>query len=369
MTESALDRIAALAVEEKAAPAAAVGVALRDASGGFRTGIGGAGVPLPARDAVFDLASVTKPFVAAAAARLSRHGKLDLSAPLAAYVPELAETPTGPVPLLLLLAHRAGLEAHRALFAPLREGRPFVRAAALRTAAAARRADAAGPAPSDGFPPLYSDLGYVLAGVAVERAAGRPLDEVVDEQVTGPLRLDARSARLWLRAVPDFMKRVLPTESVTFRGPLRGAVHDENAWALSGHGLAGHAGLFGTAAAVVGFGAAVLDALAGRSEHWLRASDVVPLVERRPLGSLRAGFDGKSGPSSAAGERASAETFGHLGFTGTSLWCDPTAERVTVLLTNRVHPSRDNLRIRGVRPRIHDALHAWDEGLSLGDQP
>jgi CubicO group peptidase (beta-lactamase class C family) len=215
---------------------------------------------------------------------------------------------------------------------------------------------------------LYSDLGYVLAGVALERAAGRALDDVVEQEVTGPLGLDARSARLWLRLERDFMKRVLPTESVTFRGAIRGAVHDENAWALSGHGHSGHAGLFGTAQAVAGFGVAVLDALAGRGDGWLRASDIAPLLEKRPPGSLRAGFDGKSGPSSAAGDRASSETFGHLGFTGTSLWCDPTAERVTVLLTNRVCPTRENVRIRAVRPRIHDALHAWDEGLSLSDQ-
>lgn len=368
MTQGSLDRIAALAVEEKAAPTAAVGVSYRVPGGGHGVFAGSAGHELPAAELVFDLASVTKPFTATAAARLARRGVLDLEAPLATYVPELADTPTGPLPVILLLAHRAGLESHRPLFAPLREARPFVRALALRTAAEARRVDAPGVPPATGFAPLYSDLGYVLAGVALERAAGKPLDDVVAEEVTTPLRLDARSARQWLRATPDFMKRVLPTESVTFRGPIRGAVHDENAWALSGHGLSGHAGLFGTVTAVVGFGVAVLDALSGRSDAWLATSDLTPLVAPRPLGSLRAGFDGKSGPSSAAGERASAETFGHLGFTGTSLWCDPVAERVTVLLTNRVYPTRDNVRIRAVRPRIHDALHAWDEGLSLRDQ-
>jgi serine-type D-Ala-D-Ala carboxypeptidase len=368
MLRSPLDRIAALALEEKAAPAAAVGVAYRQPAGAFGVAIGHAGRGGSAATAVFDLASVTKPFIATAAARLARRGALDLEAPLADYLRELADTPAGPVPLVLLLAHRAGLEAHRPLFAPLREARAFVRARALRTAAEARRTDAPGAPPSQGFAPLYSDLGYVLVGAALERAEGTPLDEIVEAEVARPLGLDARSARLWLRSTPDFLQRVLPTESVTFRGPIRGAVHDENAWALSGHGLSGHAGLFGTVSAVVGFGLAVLDALAGRTDSWLRASDVAPLVARRPLGSLRAGFDGKSEPSSAAGERASPETFGHLGFTGTSLWCDPSAERVTVLLTNRVHPTRDNQRIRVVRPRIHDALHAWDEGLSLSDQ-
>jgi CubicO group peptidase (beta-lactamase class C family) len=152
---------------------------------------------------------------------------------------------------------------------------------------------------------------------------------------------------------------------------VHGAVHDENAWALAGHGLAGQAGLFGTAEAVARLGCAVVDAAAGRSS-WLDARAIEPLVASRPGGSLRAGFDGKSGPASAAGRLASPETYGHLGFTGTSLWCDPVSERVTVLLSNRVCPSRDNVKIRALRPRVHDALFAWEPegggGLVSGDQ-
>jgi CubicO group peptidase (beta-lactamase class C family) len=136
-------------------------------------------------------------------------------------------------------------------------------------------------------------------------------------------------------------------------------VHDENAWALAGHGLAGQAGLFGVAESVARFGAAMLDALAGRRLDWLTPPEVLPLVRRRPGGSLRAGFDGKSGTLSAAGELSSSEVFGHLGFTGTSLWCDPVAETVTVLLSNRVCPTRENQKIREIRPGVHDALFRY----------
>ncbi|HVR20901.1 MAG TPA: serine hydrolase, partial [Polyangiaceae bacterium] len=276
------------------------------------------------------------------------------------YLPELSDTPSARVPVIALLAHRAGLEAHRPLFSPLVAGKPVERPRFLAEAAAARREACSGDIPRDGFPPLYSDLGYLLVGAALERATNTPLDTLVEREVSAPLGLDARSARIWLKTSSDFAERVLPTETVAFRGgEVRGVTHDENAWAWAGHGIAGHAGLFGTAEAVARFGAAVLDALAGRLDSFLTASEIAPHVAERPGGSLRAGFDGKSGATSAAGTIASHSTFGHLGFTGTSLWCDPTTERVTVLLSNRVCPTRDNLAIRALRPEVHDLLFSY----------
>jgi CubicO group peptidase (beta-lactamase class C family) len=343
-------------VQSGAAPSAAVATATRR-EGTFEVRSGVAGAPrLPAP--IFDLASVTKPFVAVTAARLMRQGLFEAKNPLGQLLPELADTPSGGLPFLAFLAHRAGLEAHRPLFAPLVEGRPVERDAFLAEAATARRSDCRNGVPLDGFAPVYSDLGYLLVGAALERASGAKLDEIVDREVCRPLGLEARSARLFRSEARDFDERVQPTETIAFRGgEIRGVTHDENAWAFAGHGLAGHAGLFGTAEAVARFGAAVLDAVAGRLDGFLTASEIGPLVATRSGGSLRAGFDGKSGPSSAAGTLASDETFGHLGFTGTSLWCDPVAERVTVLLSNRVCPTRDNLGIRAIRPEIQDLLY------------
>jgi CubicO group peptidase (beta-lactamase class C family) len=139
-------------------------------------------------------------------------------------------------------------------------------------------------------------------------------------------------------------------------------VHDENAWALSGDGVSGHAGLFGTALGVLGLGEAVLDVLSDRRPDFLTQGELVPLVRPRPGGTLRAGFDGKSDVGSSAGSRFGPNSIGHLGFTGTSLWIDPDRQLVGVLLTNRVHPSRASDAIRTARPLAYDAIAAWAEG-------
>lgn len=352
------------------APAATAAVCERS-SGTWRAWVGARGRIAPRcpaePDTVFDLASVTKPFIAVTLALLSQRGVLRLETELGEVLPELSGTDSARATLELLLAHRAGLEPHRKVYLPLLEQRTFSRREALLLAADGRRAECAGDIPREGFPPVYSDLGYLLVGAAISRATGAALDEVVRRELCEPNGLEVDSARGHRARDASFVARVAPTETMPFRGgEIRGAVHDENAWAFSGHGLSGQAGLFGTALAVARFGTLVLDCLAGRGP--LDPALARRLVEPRPGGpsgwpgnSLRAGFDGKSGPGSAAGSRASDATFGHLGFTGTSLWCDPRAEIVTVLLTNRVCPSRENAAIRLARPRVHDALTALGE--------
>ena len=277
------------------------------------------------------------------------------------FVEEARGTHAGPLPAELFLAHRAGLEAHGKLWLPLLEGRLVDRSEALRTAATWRRSDLE-PTASPPFSPVYSDLGYMLAGEALARATGAPADEVVDEFIASAL--DARpilgSARLLeARGVP-LRDIAAPTEIVPWRDDglaVRGRVHDENAWALSPDGVQGHAGLFGTALAVLRFGIAVADALGGRASALApKHGDLRWMVEPRPGGSLRAGFDGKSREGSSAGTVLGPRTFGHLGFTGTSVWIDPDADVVVTLLTNRVHPSRDNVKIRAARPLAHDEL-------------
>jgi CubicO group peptidase (beta-lactamase class C family) len=206
---------------------------------------------------------------------------------------------------------------------------------------------------------VYSDLGYLLAGAMASRAAGTPLATVVEREVAGPLGLDVAPASTWRARRPDFLQRVAPTETVPWRGgEIVGCVHDENAWILSGLELSGHAGLFGTAESVLRFGAAILDALAGRRPGWLTPDEANELVVTRAGGTLRAGFDGRASEGSSAGSRFGSRSFGHLGFTGTSLWCDPDADIVAVILTNRVSPSRENVGIRSARPLLNDALFA-----------
>lgn len=355
-----LDELArASIVEAGVAPAAALGFAVRDGAT-WRLALGCAGrVGTGSADptTLFDYASVTKPFIAVAYARLLEAGRLDEHATLGDHVEECRGTSSAHLSLDLLLSHRGGLEGHVALYAPLVGRRALSRADALRRAASARRHGGEAPTPDGGFPPIYSDLGYLLAGEALSRSAGVPLDALVRTLVGKPLGLEVGSARQW-HAATGFLPRVAATEHVRFRGGLlRGVVHDENAWAFGGHGLCGQAGLFGAVADLLTFGAALLDAHAGREAGFLSRASVQRLVAERPGGSLRLGFDGKSGAASAAGTRAGPRTFGHLGFTGTSLWCDPDADIVSVLLTNRVCPTRENIRIRSARPGVHDALH------------
>lgn len=344
-------------IDAAVAPAAAAGYVGASVS----AEVGAAG-SLPegrvSADTLFDLASVSKPVVACTLLRLVGRGELELAAPLGLLLPEARGTRSEQVPLELFLAHRAGLDAHRSLFAPLFNGRAIDRAEALGIAADARRRDCQDPVPDEGFAPLYSDLGYLLVGAVLERVAGQPLDALVEREINAPLGLSLGSARQQLERRPGFAREVAPTEVVRARGGLvRGIVHDENSWALAGHGASGHAGLFGSVVDVLGFGAALLAALAGRSD-WLGREALWMMVKPRPGGSLRAGFDGKSpGPgASSAGALSGPETFGHLGFTGTSLWCDPGAGVASVLLTNRVHPTRENPSIRVARPLVHDAL-------------
>ncbi len=325
------DAIAAEIRSSAVAPDAACGFAARGADG-WKGAVGGQ------TDALFDLASVTKAIFATAVARSG----VDRNQRLGMLLEVARGTPAEDAPLELLLAHRAGFPAHLPLFAPLVDGARVEVDAALRAACESR----SGTMPA---PPLYSDVGYLLAGQAVARDH---VDAFIDAHVIAPLGLSADLGSV--RMLGDVRARAVPTEHVAWRGgEIRGHVHDENAWALAGDGACGHAGLFGTIGAVLRFGAFVLDHL----------NDLDWLVRERDGGTLRAGFDGKSPNGSSAGTVLGARAFGHLGFTGTSLWMDPDARVVVALLTNRVcpfpgsaAPGRDNVRIRDARPRVHDAL-------------
>ncbi len=333
----------------------------------------GAGAPPTTIHTVFDLASLTKPLTALTLARLESRGILareeSLGAVLGQAIPEIMGSASAEVPLDLLLAHRAGLVAHNPFYEGLLRGeRPQV-ADVLLAAANFRRAGCSGRPPQDGFPPIYSDLGYLLVGAAMEARTGESLDGLMAREVVSALDLapeDALGSVRQLRACGVVDERIAPTEVVAWRGGLvRGVVHDENAWLVAGEGTAGHAGVFGSARAVVALGQLLLDVLGGRSA-WLRPNELASLIRPRPGGSLAAGFDRRSQEpfvTAASGAHFGAQTFGHLGFTGTSIWIDPEAELTAVLLTNRVCPTRDHRAIRGARPIAYDAMH---QALTLG---
>jgi serine-type D-Ala-D-Ala carboxypeptidase len=312
-------------------------------------------------DSFFDLASITKSFCAVACI----HAGLPLTTPVAEVLPGLSQSPVARTPLLWLLSHRAGLVDHVPLFLPFLEderatARPrtglLPRAEARVTVAERLRSDRGEPDPVFGFAPIYSDLGYFLAGEMLASYTETPdAGAAIRAVLLEPLGLaDALGTARDLR-LDERLPRVVPTEFVPWRGGVvHGRVHDENAFVLEGSGGAGHAGLFGTARALAAFGQLLVEAAGDRGP--LAHRDFQELLAVRPGGTLRAGFDGKSVEGSSAGRQAGPNAFGHLGFTGTSLWIDPDLGVATVFLTNRVSPTRASTHIRQARPIVHDLL-------------
>ena len=332
------------------------------------------------RDHLFDVASLTKLFVASAVARLADRGALDLDAPARDYLPEL-EREGALVTLRHLLAHASGLAAYRPFYEEA--ARDEVAGAAFRPAP--ERPDAAGLAEAfrrgraivlealarepltapPGSRAVYSDPGFIALGFALERATGSSLERVVEAEVLLPLGLRRTFYLGGLEPERATALRGAHAFAATRRAAARGgevlcgAVDDDNAWALGG--AAGHAGLFAHPSDVAEFGAAWLEALAGRSA-WLSARTAEQFLARdRTPGSERAlGWDTPSKAGSALGSRLGRGprgAVGHLGYTGTSLWLDRDAEVVCVLLTNHVHPDGPQReRLRNFRARFHDAV-------------
>lgn len=350
-------------VDPGVAPGAVAGFALRTDSG-WQVYVGKAGVkdtytnePV-CQHTWYDLASITKSVFAFSLARAVDTKRLAWSDRLDQHLSFIAHTPAGSASLLSLVSHRSGLVAHVPLFLPLVSGQPVDRRQALIQAASSTQSALEGsvePSGLEPFPALYSDLGYILAAEAVQQTFETSLDEWLANELER-LALGGIASAQQLEARGIDVSQVAPTEFVPYRGGLvRAQVHDDNAWALYQTECAGHAGLFGTCEGVLRFGTLLLDVHARRNAA-LSQERLDDLLRPRPDGSLRAGFDGKSVGSSVVGQLLGPRTFGHLGFTGTSYFCDPDAECVVVLLTNRVCPSRDNVKIRQARPVVHDAL-------------
>lgn len=306
-------------------------------------------------DTIYDLASLTKPWVAMAALGLHHRGAFPLDAPVQKLIPEARGLPIGARIWEEVLSHRAGLRAWVPFYESLPDRPGSARAQAWVLADLLRHGDANPKGTA-----VYSDLGYIVSGIAMSRAMQMTLDAIVTSELSRPLGLE--DTVFFGAARPDeaWKSRCAPTGWSSWRGrSLQGEVHDDNCAALGG--VAGHAGMFGTAEGVARFGAACVSAWRGRrgaSEEAL----IHHATARRAGGTHRLGWDGKSERDSAAGTRIDVEAFGHLGFTGTSIWCDPRRQLVIVLLTNRVRVSEDNAAIRAYRPSFHDAVIAAFDG-------
>lgn len=301
--------------------------------------------PRPVSDStIYDLASLTKVIgLTTAAMMLVAEGRLKLDGAVQDYLPAFVGPGKERVTVRHLLTHTSGLEA----WVPLHLSTPDRRAALERVNTSALQSE-----PGSRY--VYSDLGAIVLTEIVEAVTGEPLDRFLESRLFGPLGM--RDTRF--RPPPELLSRIAPTEFDPWRGRMiRGEVHDENAAHLGG--VSGHAGLFSTAPDLARFAFWLLDAyhdrLAPDAEPFLPARIVRAFTRKQPgpEGSTRAlGWDTPNPEGGgSAGSMLSPLSFGHTGFTGTSIWIDPVKELVIVLLTNRVHPTRENralLRLRGM---------------------
>ncbi|HET6204470.1 MAG TPA: glycoside hydrolase family 3 N-terminal domain-containing protein [Planctomycetota bacterium] len=293
-------------------------------------------------DTVYDLASLTKVVATTSAAMiLFEEGKFPLERPVREVIPEFAGGQRDRVTLRHLLSHCTGLPAYGPLWKRCRGKDAYVAAICAEPLEYEPGAKA-----------VYSDYGAILLGAAVERVAREPLDAFCERRVFEPLGM--RSTRF--RPPEDWLPRIAPTEVDPARGgALRGRVHDENADAMGG--VSGNAGLFSTAGDLAKFGRALLAPEGAAASRFVRPATVAAFAKRAGLveGSTRAlGWDTPSEKHFAAA--LGPGSFGHTGFTGTSIWCVPEKRAFLVLLTNRVHPTRENRGIDKVRRDVHEAF-------------
>lgn len=339
-------------------------------------------------DTIFDLASLTKVIATATIAmRAIDEGRLALEEPIAARLHHWRGDDRHAATIADLLEHASGLTTYLPFFRDHHGRIEFERAICTMPLEYAPRTQS-----------IYSDLGFILLAFILEDAYRAPFAEIFSgvraalapvapapPAPVAPVAPPAPAFRPCLLFNPprDLRNRCAPTELDLWRGRLlQGEVHDENCWALGG--AAGHTGLFGTAEAVGRFAREILRPLTRIPRAGLRAGGLVDRAIGRPNesslarpetiarfvrkstvpGSSRAlGWDTML-PSSSCGARMSACAIGHTGFTGTSLWIDPELDLYVVMLTNRIHPSRDNNQIQAVRRAVHDEIVRGGAGNS-----
>lgn len=319
---------------------------------------------------IFDLASLTKVVgTTSAVMLLVQDGVLDLEAPVSRYLPEWGGSPAkDSVRVRHLLTHTAGLPAFKPFWSEARGKEQYLqRIAALPLEY------------TPGTRMVYSDLGLIAVGFIIERLTGQGLDEFLRARLFGPLGLRetmfnplaqsiarvssgiamAPAAQDSAAPASDWLPRIAPTEVDTLfrRQHMHGRVHDENAFAIGG--VSGHAGLFSSARDLAVFAQTLLNGGFYGGRRIFSAGTIDRFRQRQGDQSSRAlGWDTPAacGLGTAAGDFYSAESIGHTGFTGTSLWIDFERDLFVVLLTNRVNPTRENQKHIPLRPAVHDAV-------------
>ena len=343
-----LDSVVRVGLEQGAAPGAALAVG-RYGRLVYLKGLGttdyAAGAPAVDAATMYDLASLTKVVATTTAAMiLEEEGKLDISRTVQSYLPEFNAPDKAAITVRMLLTHRGGLEAFAPLWKDTRGRADYL-----------AKINARPLANPPGTKMVYSDWDFILMQDIIERITGTTLDAFVAAHVFNPLGMTST------RFLPDttdaaLMRRIPPTEKDTLRGQIHGTVHDPNAWALGG--VSGHAGLFSTARDLAIFVQMLQNGGSYKGAHLLTAATITRwTAPQDPRSSRALGWDTPSDVSSA-GRYFSPRSFGHTGFTGTSIWVDPERGVFVVLLMNRVNPRGLATRHTQLRRDVADVVQA-----------
>jgi CubicO group peptidase (beta-lactamase class C family) len=339
-----LDSIVEAAIADRASPGAAIAVGRSGrvvASKGYGRTDWKAGAPAVTDSTLYDLASLTKVVATTTAAMiLEEEGRLDLDRAVARYLPGFNAPDKAAITPRMLLAHNSGMRSYHQLYREAKGREEYLKAINARPLAH-----------PPGTHTEYIDWNLIVLQLVIERVTGEPLDEFLRKRVFGPLGM--RDTRF--NPPEPLRPRVAPTEVQAFRGgQVWGVVHDENAWSLGG--VAGHAGLFSSARDLAVFATMMLNGGQYGGVRILRPETISRWTRRQaPTSSRALGWDTPH-PGSSSGRLFSPTSFGHTGFTGTSIWMDPVNGVFVVLLTNRINPTRDNPKLPALRSRVADAV-------------
>jgi len=308
------------------------------------------------RETLFDLASLTKPVcVSLLTMIMAQRGSLNLDQDLETWFSPVKDPAKRRITVRQLLSNRSGLPGWR----PFYQEYPVDRQPISTDVLSQRILEEPLEVPT-GKEEIYSDLGFLLLGSILERASGRPLDRLFQEEIARPLglsRIGYRRVEGDSAAPARQEEAIAATEDCPWRRRvLAGEVHDENCCLVGGVG--GHAGLFSTATDLDRIVAEIFRGLRNRSGLFA-AESLMTFFQRQDdpsAGTWALGWDTPSEKGSTSGRYYSKNSVGHNGFTGTSLWMDCDRNVSIIFLTNRVHPSRENAAIRALRPQVHDAV-------------
>lgn len=308
---------------------------------------------LMTKETLFDLASLTKPLATTPAImKLVQGHKLGLEQNIGSVLVHFNKTEKHQIKIRHLLRHASGLPDYRPYYKKLYKIPISLRKDALKDLLI--KEPLINPI---GKKCLYSDLGFMILCQIVESISGKRLDRYVDEAVYKPLGCNSGGGLFFVDTnTTSRSGKFAATELCPWRNVLlEGVVHDENAYVMGG--IEGHAGLFGTAQDVHNFLSALLFAYHGLSSTQVFQKDLlIKFLEKEDDAERTLGFDTPSLRDASCGKLFSKNSVGHLGFTGTSFWMDIDSSVIVILLTNRVHPSRENTKIKAFRPEIHNII-------------